>query len=204
MKANKMPVIVWDVDDVLNDLMRSWFEQRWLALHPECSLGYVDIVENPPHQILGISLNEYLASLDEFRLSDDYQLLTPNQEILLWFKKFGNGFRHMALTATPLRSAPISAAWVMRHFGQWIRCFGFIPSRREGEYLPCYDNNKGEFLAWWGKADILVDDSIANVEASQSTGLQAILVPQPWNNSKLTLAQILGLLANLAQGAKSS
>lgn len=203
MKANKMPVIVWDVDDVLNNLMHSWFEQRWLISHPECSLRYGDIVENPPHQILGVSLNEYLESLDEFRLSGDYQLLIPNQEILIWFKKFGNRFRHMALTTTPLRSAPISAAWVMHYFGEWIRCFSFVPSRREGEYLPHYDNDKVEFLAWWGRADILVDDSIAHVKAFQSMGLRAILVPQPWNDSHLTIAQTLDLLLSSAQGVES-
>ncbi|TRU52063.1 MAG: hypothetical protein EWV49_01215 [Microcystis aeruginosa Ma_QC_Ch_20071001_S25] len=198
-----MPTIVWDVDDVLNSLMRSWFEECWLTLHPECLLRYEDILENPPHRLLGVSLGEYLASLDSFRLSAGFQQLTPVGEILDWFDEFGGSFRHIALTATPMVAAPISAAWVMRHFGQWIRCFGFVPSKRAGEYNYQYDNNKGEFLAWWNKADILIDDNMVNLEAAKAVGIQTLLMPQPWNNSKLTITDSLELLANLAKGANS-
>lgn len=199
-----MPTIVWDVDDVLNTLMRSWFEECWLTLHPECLLRYEDLVENPPHRLLGVNLGEYLSSLDEFRLSGGFQQLEPVGEILEWFDKFGGGFRHIALTATPMVAAPISAAWVMRHFGQWIRCFSFVPSKRKGEYTPQYDNTKGEFLSWWNKADILMDDNLANFEAAKLVGIQSILMPQPWNNSKLTIAESLELLVSLTQGAESA
>ncbi|NCQ92054.1 MAG: hypothetical protein GPI94_15440 [Microcystis aeruginosa LG13-03] len=199
-----MPTIVWDVDDVLNTLMKSWFEECWLTLHPECLLQYEDLVENPPHRLLGVSLGEYLDSLDKFRLSGGFQQLKPVGEILEWFDKLGGGFRHIALTATPMVAAPISAAWVMRHFGQWIRCFSFVPSKRKGEYTPQYDNTKGEFLSWWNKADILMDDNLANFEAAKSVGIQSILMPQPWNNSKLTIAESLELLVSLTQGAESA
>lgn len=194
MVPQELPSIVWDVDDVLSDLMRSWFERCWLKAHPECQLQYGDIVENPPHRILNIELEHYLASLDEFRLSGEYQKLTPDIEIQQWFEKYGNGFRHMALTATPLRSAAISAAWVISHFGRWIRCFSFIPAARPGEKLAVYDRTKGEFLSWWGKADILIDDSAANTEAASSMGIEAILIQQPWNSSQITVRQALDQL----------
>ena len=64
-----MNLIVWDIDDVLNDLMRAWFELHWRPRHPECSLHYSQLRENPPQRVLGISESEYLSSLDEFRLS---------------------------------------------------------------------------------------------------------------------------------------
>jgi hypothetical protein len=189
--------IVWDVDDVLNDLMHSWFHQSWQKLHPECKLHYSDLVTNPPHQLLGVSLPEYLDTLDRFRLNGDFQQLEPRSELLAWFEQSGSQFRHIALTATPINAAPISAAWVTKYFGQWIRCFGFVPSYRSGESIPIYDRNKGDFLEWWGKADILIDDSPTNIAAAEAVGVKAILMPQPWNHSQLTTADTLELLVRL-------
>ena len=47
-----MVTIAWDVDDVLNDLMRHWFKSTWKTTHPECKVIYEDLSENPPRQIL--------------------------------------------------------------------------------------------------------------------------------------------------------
>ncbi len=43
----RLKTIVWDVDDVLNDLMGSWF---FLGCqdHPECAVTYEDLKEKPP------------------------------------------------------------------------------------------------------------------------------------------------------------
>ncbi len=192
-----MKTIVWDVDDVLNDQMRVWLESYWLPIHPECPLGYAQLSENPPHRLLGVSLAEYLASLDDFRFAGADRL-DPVPEALRWFRQHGEQFRHVALTATPLRAAHISATWVIRHFGHWIRSFGFVPSAREGEDLPVYDGSKAEYLRWWGKADVLVDDNPANVDAARKLGIEAVLIPRPWNTSRATLAGALDSLAHLA------
>ena len=194
-----MHTIAWDVDDVLNDLMRSWFEGSWLPSHPDCALRYEDISQNPPHQLLEVSLDEYLASLDDFRLSGAAERLHPVPEMMAWFCQYGEHFRHIVLTATPLRSAPVSAAWATRHFGRWIRSFNFVPSKREGERIPVYDQTKDDFLSWWGNVDILVDDSAVNVEAARALGIQGVLMPRPWNQSRLTIAEILESLAGLVQ-----
>jgi hypothetical protein len=194
-----MVTVAWDVDDVLNELMRFWFEKKWITEHPKVRLKYVEITENPPHKLLGVSKEEYLTSLDEFRLSIKYKKMQPVPEVKNWFVHYGKFFRHIALTAAPLSCTPISAAWVIRHFGYWVRSFSFVPSQRKRENLPQYDKTKGDLLRWWGKADILVDDSISNVEEAQSMGMQAILMPQPWNNSKLTTEQTLELLMNLTR-----
>ena len=37
-----MLTIVWDVDDVLNDLMHAWFKHSWLADHPDGKIRYED------------------------------------------------------------------------------------------------------------------------------------------------------------------
>lgn len=192
--AGKQPTIIWDVDDVLNPLMLSWFNERWLVSRPACSLTYGGIVENPPHTLLGVSLGEYLESLDQFRLSDGFAMMEPVREVLDWFRSQGHAYRHMALTATPLRTAPGSANWVLRHFGQWIRSYNFVPSRREGETIPEYDRTKEEFLAWLGRGNVLVDDSPANIEGAGRAGLKTVLIPQPWNSSRRTLAEALQFL----------
>ena len=193
-----MKTIAWDVDDVLNDLMRTWFERCWLPSHPDCPISHNQISENPPHALLGVSKSEYLASLDDFRLSEIAREMVPVPEVLAWFHQHGEHFRHIALTATPLCAAPASAAWVMRHFGRWIRSFHMVPSPRQGEQIPVYDESKEDFLRWWGRVDILVDDNPLNVASAQALGIQAILIPRPWNQSQLTLAEALDVLTSLA------
>ena len=194
-----MKTIAWDVDDVLNSLMQTWFEHHWVSSHPECPTSYEQISENPPYSLLEISLSEYLASLDDFRLSEAAREMSPVPEVLSWFRQYGEHYRHMALTATPLRTAPTSAAWVMRHFGWWIRSFHVVPSPRQGEQIPTYDQSKEDFLRWYGRIDILVDDSPLSVEAAQALGIQTILIPRPWNKSRLTLPEVLSVLTGLAE-----
>lgn len=189
-----MLTIAWDVDDVLNDLMRVWFEDRWLKTHIECTIRYESLTANPPHRLLGVSKTEYLRSLDEFRLSAGYQNMSPLPEIKEWFLKYGSHFRHVVLTATPLVAAPASSSWVLRHFGKWIRTFHFIPSKRDGQNIPEYDESKADFLKWLDKADVFVDDNEENLQGVEKLGLKSILIPRPWNSCKDTLAQSLAMI----------
>ena len=126
-------------------------------------------------------------------------LVSPVPEVLAWFRQYGEHFRHIALTATSLHGAPASAAWVMRHFGRWLRSFHVIPSPREGEQIPAYDRTKEDFLRWYGRVDILIDDNPFNVAAAQALDIQTILIPRPWNQSRLTLAEALDALTGLAE-----
>lgn len=192
-----MLTIVWDVDDVLNDLMLQWFHLGWKAEHPDCRLRFAELTRNPPHEVLGIAREEYLASLDLFRNTDAGQHLSPNPEILQWLIERGDRFRHIALTARPLETAPAVSAWVMKHFGAWIRCFGVVPSRSiSGE--PVYDRTKGDFLKWLKCGDILIDDADDNVRDAESLGLKTFQVAQPWNKSTLTIARMVSQLSDLA------
>jgi FMN phosphatase YigB (HAD superfamily) len=186
-----MKTIIWDVDDVLNDLMRVWFEDFWRPQHKSVALDYAEIKVNPPHVLLRVTKEEYLASLDEFRLSGRYDRLPPTAEIKQWFVLHGAKCRHVALTRVPAAVSHVSAAWVMRHFGNWIRSFHFIPSYRAEENPPVYDEDKGTYLNYFGKADLLIDDAQDNIEAAKKAGVKTLIFPRPWNQSGLTVEQLL-------------
>lgn len=195
-----MKTVVWDVDDVLNDLMKVWFA-HWLSKQADIfHLTYEEITGNPPHELLGITREDYLESLDNFRLSGGTEKLQPNSGVFEWFCRYGDRCRHLALTATPLRAAAASAEWVIRNYGRWIRSFNLVPSPRPGESAGgCYDATKQDFLRWWGKGDILVDDSPENVRDALSLGMQAVLFPRPWNHSTRTAGEALEELTELAE-----
>jgi hypothetical protein len=189
-----MKTIVWDIDDVLNDCMRMWLEKDWLPLHRGCILKYEDLTENPPNRLLGAAMTEYLESLDKFRLSSYANEMIPDAEVLKWFKFYGTSFRHIALTARPRQSVSPAIIWMLRHFSEWFQTLSFVPSERPGESPGCPDRTKGEFLAWLGKADFFIDDSPQNIHEAESLGIQTFLVARPWNNSRLTLVDILNIL----------
>lgn len=183
--------------------MRSWFDRVWIPGHPGERLTYSEITQNPPDGLLGISRQEYLASLDAFRLSSDYARLEPNPDVLSWLKAEGGKSRHVALTATPLRAAPSTAGWVLRHFGRWIREFGFIPAERSGEALPTYDADKGQWIERHGAMSMLVDDSARNLAAARVAGIATLSWPRPWNDG-LTVAETLQALSRYVVTGEAS
>lgn len=185
-----MLTIVWDVDDVLNELMREWLYKKWLRENPSSCCHYEEITVNPPEGLLGITRKEYLRSLDEFR-KEQMMTLKPNAEVVGWFEQYGYRYRHQALTATPLSCAALSAYWVTHHFGRWIRGFHFVPSLREGQETSQYETTKREYLEWFGKADIFIDDNYENVKAAEHIGIKSFLVARPWNHAGMELTEIL-------------
>ena len=189
-----MRTIVWDIDDVLNDLMHAWFTSVWKPANPGSHLEYRDIAENPPYQSLGIGESEYLASLDAFRLSAASRDMAPNPAIVEWLREHGSAFRHVALTARPLDTAPPAAEWLFRHFGDYFRCFGVVPCRSIAG-TPQYDRDKSDFLRWLGGADYFVDDSPANVAAARALGVNGVIYPQPWNGAIHTVGDVLNMIA---------
>jgi hypothetical protein len=155
---------------------------------------------NPPDAVLGISREEYLRSLDEFRKTQRAREMQPNQVVLQWLQQHGHKFRHLALTARPLGTAPDVAEWVLRHFGAWIRCIGIVHTR-ENDQFPVYDRTKAEFLEWIKCGDIMIDDSAENTRQAQSRGLKTLLYPQPWNDSTLSVQGVLDELTKMAVGS---
>lgn len=196
-----MKTIVWDVDDVLNDLMRDWFESCWFPSHAGTEIRYADIAENPPDQVLGISRADYLCSLDEFR-REGFAHLSPVPEVAAWFGGHGHKCRHLALTAVPLAAAPDSASWVLEHFGRWIRSFNVVPSLRGNQPAPanCFATKK-EFLQWLDREELVfIDDSEANIAAALDLGIPALLMPRPWNSSTKTISDTLDQLTLILGG----
>ena len=191
-----MRTIVWDVDDVLNNLMEHWLA-RWRADHPGVSLDYHAIRQNPPHDLFSISFETYLESLDQIRASvEAHKTLTPNPQIMAWLNENGHRYRHIALTARPAHTAGPAAAWVLDHFGAWIRSVAFVPIRKPATW-PDYDLRKVEYMQWLDVRGVLLDDSLANVAEVKSAGLPALLFPQPWNGSTETVPGVLAQLGNL-------
>lgn len=186
-----MKTIVWDIDDVLNDCTRIWLESFWLPVHPNCSLKYEDITENPPHRLLGVKKEEYLDSLDRFRLSPLAQAMTPDTHLMNWFRNSGVRFRHIALTARPRKTVFSAVNWMLQYYGEWFQTFSFVPAERSGESPGHPDRDKSDFLLWLGKADYFVDDHPENVTAAGKLGVKAFLVARPWNSGGLRIDDIL-------------
>jgi hypothetical protein len=190
----KVETIAWDIDDVLNDLARAWFELAWLPKHPECPLTYHELKVNPPHKLLGVSSEECLASLDQFRLSAKAASMAPEEGLLEWFVEYGERYRHIAVTARPRETVYPAVRWVLDHFGEWFQTFAFVPSQRPGQVSRQPDRSKHDYLAWLGKVDYFIDDSTENCLAAEKLSIKSFLVTQPWNQSNLRLTDILKLI----------
>jgi hypothetical protein len=195
-----MRTLVWDVDDVLNDLTGDWFRHAWSPAHP-VSLTYDDLVQNPPHEVLNVPLDTYLASLDAFR-RDGYRSLAPVPEVVDWFAARGSRYRHVALTAVPQPFAHVSAEWVARHFGAWINTIAFVtPTGRRAD-AGGMAASKRDYLEWFGHADVIVEDRAQTIASVASLGIAGILVPRPWNERRREpVASALRQLSSFLDGA---
>ncbi|MDD5599007.1 MAG: hypothetical protein PHV82_13750 [Victivallaceae bacterium] len=175
------PIIVWDIDDVLNNLMAEWFHE--FREKNQVSAAYHDLRRNPPCAELGISLDFYLESLDEFRREKMLQL-SPQAETLAWFEACGAAYRHIALTAVPFDFASYSAQWLFKYYGNWFREYHFVPSPRGNDTIIAYDESKGDVLKRLGKVDLFIDDNEKNTARAAGLGIRSITFPRPWNKAR--------------------
>jgi len=186
-----MKTIVWDIDDVLIPSTQIWLNEWFKNPH---GIKYQDLHQNPPHEILQISKDEYLKSLDEFRVSPLFEKTSPTKEVYTWFLKNGHHFNHIALTARPIKNASYASKWLFDHFGNWIRQFVFVPSKRDTDPLFNYFLNKKEALLSFNNVTYFIDDTPININNAKEIGINAIEFPRPWNNQKLSVNEILDLL----------
>ena len=196
------PLLVWDVDDVLNELLRLWLSVENAGTGRD--IPFSALTENPPDRILGISRREYLDSLDAYRAGDHYRQ-PPREEIMAFFRMHGARFRHLVLSAVPIRFSGRSADWVLTHFGPWIQNCLFVPSPRQDFPLQSQlFSSKAEAMAWIGRGAVLIDDSPLHVNETMKTGASGLLFPAPWNeNNSLPVGIFLDRIAQLNSGEMS-
>jgi hypothetical protein len=89
------------------------------------------------------------------------------------------------------RAATASSCWVIRHFGDWIRTFTFIPTERSGHDIPVYDSKKIDHLKRLGHADVFIEDNEANIKGTDKLGIKSFVISRPWNSSTTTIGEIL-------------
>lgn len=183
--------ILWDLDDTLNPLMRSWLEWAGQQMDKSALPPYSKIRRNPPHQLIGITLEEYLVSLDRFRQSTEAACMPVESNVLEWFNTQGHRFEHHVLTARPHATVHAAAEWVFRNLGEWIRHFHFVPALRPGVALPDAGASKASMIKQLGGFDYFLDDTEQNLSGINEYVGRCFLVPQPWNCQSLTLSQIL-------------
>ncbi|MFI5298746.1 MAG: hypothetical protein ACHREM_11670 [Polyangiales bacterium] len=201
MSARARVTVAWDVDDVLNLLTRACLDLR--ARESKVDVAYDALVDNPPHAQLGVPRERYLASLDDFR-RNHFASLAPNPLAIDWFRQHGAAADHIALTAVPLAFAPTSAAWVLRHFGAWIRGVHVVPSPRDDDPTAFPAPNKGLALSRFHGPTILVDDSPTQLALARQHGSHAVTYPQPWNQEARSPREVLAELTTLIQRISSS
>jgi len=49
-------------------------------------------------------------------------------------------------------------------------------------------------LLWFSRIDIFIDDNKKTIDSAKKAGINAVIWPQPWNNSNLSPDETLGLL----------
>lgn len=176
----KSPLLIWDIDDVLNDLTRLCMATTAQKIRPGIKLE--ELQQNPPLAELGCSLDEYRNILDECRDKYLYEQ-APRKEVMAFFQEWGSELRSVTLSAAPVSMAPRSAEWVLRHFGRWIQGTIFVPSPRKqiATGMPLF-TSKAEAVSVLG--GILIDDAPQNVKSVRAAGHRAFYFPAPWNENK--------------------
>ena len=174
------PLLIWDIDDVLNELTALCIETTAQKLKPGIKLE--QLADNPPLKELECSLGEYRRILDECR--DQYLYSRPPiPEVLEFFQEWGTHFRSVTLSSCPMHMASRSAEWVLRHLGTWIQGTIFVPSPRK--HIPVgsalFASKAEAVLALGGT---LIDDMPINVERVREAGGEALYFPAPWNENK--------------------
>lgn len=174
--------ICWDVDDVLTNSMEKWLDSYYNLFFSKHPIKYKELIQNPPHEILKISKEDYLKNLDNWRLAY-YNKNTVNPEIMAWFDNHGCKYHHIALTSEPIECVPIVSKWIFENLGTWIRTFSCIPSSRLNINIPVLDATKAEFCKRMN-IDVFIDDMPKNYIEAKELDIKSFLVKQPWNEGQ--------------------
>jgi len=175
--SDNRPLLLWDIDDTLNRQIEIFMEHSPLG----AGKAYRDVVRNPQYLALGCSKEEYLPELDRCRREFLYNS-EPRPEMLEFFREYGHTFRSMTLSSVPITLAPLSAAWLLRHFGAWIQGTLYVPSERKNVQIFSHTfRSKAEAVT--ALNGILIDDTEDHVIESRAAGGRAFCFPAPWNSA---------------------
>ena len=187
-----MALVIWDIDDVLNELSARWLE--WVN---DPAITDKSQLTNPHfEEVLGWNRGHYLESLDRFR-AERFIDLEPNRLVQSFMSRHTQ-VSNVLLSATPLSCAPFSAQWGFVHFGQWIDGVLIAPSPRPE--TPSTNKTKRDHiqrLVDAGDRVICIDDQPANIREAERAGALAFLWPQPWNESESSQAAVLDSISNI-------
>ena len=150
-----MLTIVWDVDDVLNDLMSAGSRRRGSRRIRSRPLAYCRYHGESAASRAGRRAAEYLESLDSFRASDRARAnCRPIPRCSTGCARYGPRvsatWRYGASAGERARTRPSGCSAISETTSA---CFGVVPSRLAAG-VPAYDRDKGEFLEWFGRAGL--------------------------------------------------
>ena len=161
-----MALVIWDIDDVLNELSARWLE--WVN---DPVITDKSQLTNPHfEEVLGWNRGHYLESLDRFR-AERFIDLEPNRLVQSFMSRHTQ-VSNVLLSATPLSCAPFSAQWGFVHFGQWID--GVL---EKNELIDQENNLKGVFF--WGHAPNSQSRGLEMKRAMDKLDLLVVVDPYP-------------------------
>jgi len=174
-------ILIWDVDDVLNDLTIRVLEELGVVNTGPVTSSF----SNPRDYVLSLGYEEdtYLTCLDNVRRNVFHEL-KPNAEIQSWLQEHGSKYSHMALTSTPLQFCSNSASWVFAHFSHWIDSFGCTPSPRPTDPKGMRYRTKAEYLTRLSTPYILIDDTVSNLEQIDPINGFGLQFPTRWSSTQ--------------------
>ena len=172
-----MKTIAWDVDDVLNECMRTWLKPRGC---PPIRAG-----RSPTRKSWRIRRAASSAARGGIsRLARRVPPVGPPGRCSR-FRRSCIGSSSTARSCGTWPSAPchcrrpISAAWVFCHFGRWIRSFHFFPRRTRAN--PALRSLERRGVATMGNDRRVGGRQSRQFGLRQTFGNRTFCFPRPWN-----------------------
>ena len=149
-----------DIDCVCNNLVEEWLFR--LNNKYNLNVKYDDITS--------YSISQFFPTLSQEQIyeplndNDMWNSLVPRQDSIKYIKQLqDDGHEIKLITATDVHFMPVKCKWILKHY----------PFINEKDIWMVFDKT-------WIKADILLDDCVANLQGSSYLG---ICYSQPWNTA---------------------
>lgn len=165
------PILVFDFDDVLIDVTRSFL--RFYKDKKKFDVDYEKIETDIVFPVK-MTEEEELKLWDDFFESEEYLSLLPHSQTLAVLGKLKEKFDLVILTSRIERFRRSALAWIEKqlpdYFSKVLFAVDFPEGKRE-KGLICADL----------KAVMLVDDQPENILSCRECGISAVVYDRPWN-----------------------